>query len=420
MRVFYLTTEFPYPPSAGGRVRSLAELRLLDSLPEVEALVVLSVKEDEVTAEHLTALSSELGKATLLQPIFHPVHLKRFPRHVPRVALIRALGRVPYLAAKWDNRRLRLALRAHLGQAGSGRFDVVYLDHLGMALYLPLVRKHAPGARVVLEQHNVESDFFGQFAAKQRGPVRLIAEDEHRLAQRFERETLAAVDATVAISADDARTFAGMAGGKPAHLVPQVVRFTRRPYAPVSPPQLLYVGSLAWHPNVAGLDWFCREVWPKLRGSAPELTLNIIGSGLPLADGQPVVPDAWKARGIVTHGFVADLAPFEARAAAMIAPIAGGSGVRIKLLEGFRAGLPVITTRAGAAGLPLENDRELLIADDPRQFAAGTLAIVRDPGAQGIGARLRESAYAYLEEHHSVPVAQEAMRRALGLTAPPR
>ncbi len=409
MRVFYLTTEFPYPPSAGGRVRSLAELRLLDSLPEVEALVVLSVQEDEVTAEDLAALSRELGKATLLQPIFHPVHLKRFPRHVPRVALVRAFGRVPYLAAKWDNRRIRLALRAHLT---SGRFDVVYLDHLGMALYLPLVRKYAPGARVVLEQHNVESDFFGQFAAKQRGPVRLLAEDEHRLAQRFERETLAAVDATVAISADDARTFAAMAGGKTAQLVPQVVRFARRPYAPVSPPQLMYVGSLAWHPNVAGLDWFCREVWPRLRESAPELTLNIIGSGLPLADGQPVVPEAWKARGIVTHGFVADLAPFEARAAAMIAPIAGGSGVRIKLLEGFRAGLPVITTRAGAAGLPLENDRELLIADDPKELAAGTLAVVRD---LAMGTRLREAAYAYLETHHSVAVAQEAMRRALGL-----
>lgn len=408
MRVFYLTTEFPYPPTAGGRVRSLAELRLLDSLPEVEALVVLSVQEDPVKAEDVAALSREVRKATLLQPIFHPVHLKRFPSHLPRVALVRALARVPYLAAKWDNRRLRLALRAHLG---SGRFDVVYLDHLGMALYLPLVRKHAPGARVVLEQHNVESDFFGQFAAKQRGPFRLLADDEHQLAQRFERQTLSSVDATVAISAADARAFTAMSG-KPAELVPQVVRFTRRPYAPVSPPQLLYVGSLAWHPNVQGLDWFCRDVWPILRERAPELTLDIIGSGLPLDNGQPVVPEAWRAPGIITHGFVADLEPFEARAAAMIAPISGGSGVRIKLLEGFRAGLPVITTRAGAAGLPLETDRELVIADDPRVFADGTLAVVRDPER---ASRLREAAYTYLDAHHSSAVAQVAMRRALGL-----
>ena len=413
MRVFYLTTEFPYPPTAGGRVRSLAELRLLDSLPEVEALVVLSVQEEPVRAEDLAALSRDVRKATLLQPIFHPVHLKRFPRHVPRVALLRALARVPYLAAKWDSRRLRLALRAHLD---SGRFDVVYLDHLGMALYLPLVRKHAPTARVVLEQHNVESDFFAQFAARPRSPlslVGLVAAGEHQLAQRFERETLAAVDATVAISADDARAFAAMSG-KPAELVPQVVPFERRPYAPVTPPQLLYVGSLGWHPNVEGLDWFCRAVWPILRERAPELTLNIIGSGLPLDDGQPVVPEAWRARGIVTHGFVADLAPFEARAAAMIAPISGGSGVRIKLLEGFRAGLPVITTKAGAAGLPLQSDRELVVADEPERFAAETLSVVREPAR---ATRLREAAYTYLDAHHSAAVAQQAMRRALGLPA---
>jgi glycosyltransferase involved in cell wall biosynthesis len=178
----------------------------------------------------------------------------------------------------------------------------------------------------------------------------------------------------------------------------------------------VYVGSLAWHPNVQGLDWFCRDVWPILRERAPELTLNIIGSGLPLAEGKPVVPQAWRARGIVTHGFVADLAPFEARAAAMIAPISGGSGVRIKLLEGFRAGLPVITTRAGAAGLPLETDRELLIADDPRVFAEETLSVVRDPAR---ATRLRDAAYTYLDAHHSIAVAQQAMRRALGIQVPP-
>jgi glycosyltransferase involved in cell wall biosynthesis len=96
----------------------------------------------------------------------------------------------------------------------------------------------------------------------------------------------------------------------------------------------------------------------------------------------------------------------------MIAPISGGSGVRIKLLEGFRAGLPVITTTAGAAGLPLESDRELLVADDPLRFADGALAVVRDAAR---ATRLREAAYAYLEAHHSVAVAQQAMRRALGL-----
>jgi glycosyltransferase involved in cell wall biosynthesis len=414
MRVLYVTTEFPWPPSAGGRVRSLAELRLLHSLPEVTRLLVLTLAEDPVNRDDVSALSKELPRAELLAPIFHPIHLKRFPRHVPRVALVRALARVPYLAAKWDGRAIRRSLVHHLSKE---TFDVVYIDHLGMARYLPEIRKCQPRARVVLEQHNVESDFFGQFAAKKHGAVGIVARDEHRLAVRFERDTMRAVDAVVAISTDDARTFKTLAGID-AVVVPQIVPFVRRDYAPSAPPELLYVGSLAWHPNVAGLDWFCRDVWPLLHARAPEITLSIVGSGLQKnASGKPIVPVAWQLPGITTHGFVQELAPYEARATAMIAPISGGSGVRIKLLEGFRAGLPIVTTKAGAAGLPLEDGRELFIADDPKIFADRVIELAR-PGegtaaAHALAERLRVSAYTYLETHHGLEVAQNAIRRAI-------
>ena len=407
MRVFYVTTEFPFPPTAGGRMRSLAELRLLHSLPEVTRLLVFSLAEDAVSAADQRALSTELPKAELLEPVFHPVHLKRFLHRVPRVALVRALSRVPYLAAKWDGRAVRRALIRHLSRE---TFDAVYLDHLGMARYLPEIRRLQPGARVILEQHNVESDFFAQYATTKRGALGVVARAEHRLASRFERDTMRAVDAVVAISQDDARAFEQLAG-VPAVVVPQVVRFAREPYQPASPAVLLYVGSLAWHPNIAGLDWFCREVWPELRGRAPEITLSIVGSGLRTdANGAPLVPPEWRRPGITTHGFVPELAPYERRAAAMIAPIIGGSGVRIKLLEGFRAGLPVITTRAGAAGLALDDDRQLFITDDPRKYAERVLDVIRDPR---IAERLRDAAYTYLDAHHSLEVAQNAMRRAI-------
>ena len=153
---------------------------------------------------------------------------------------------------------------------------------------LPAARPRARSrsARVVLEQHNVESDFFGQFAAKQRGPVplrrrrRAPAGAALRAARRSPRWT-----ATVAISADDARAFSAMSG-KPAELVPQVVRFTRRPYrAGVAASAPLRREPRLAPQRTAGLDWFCRDGWPHLRERAPELTLNIIGSGLRLENG---------------------------------------------------------------------------------------------------------------------------------------
>ena len=102
-----------------------------------------------------------------------------------------------------------------------------------MARYLPLVKKVRPKARVVLDQHNVESDFFKQFAEKQRGPKRLVAKAEASCASRFERRVMQAADAIVAISNEDAKHFRALAAVEP-YVVPVVLPFERRTRTPPS------------------------------------------------------------------------------------------------------------------------------------------------------------------------------------------
>ena len=411
MRVFYLTTELPFPPTGGGRVRSLAELRLLASLHEVEAVRVFAVQEGDVSATDAHALETEVPKTTVAPLVFHPIHIWRHPRHVPRLVAVRLGRRVPYLAAKWDGRAVRKALASELD---ASRYDVVYIDHLGMAVYLRLIRRVAPWARVVLEQHNVESDFFEQFAKDKRGLARPLARLEWGSARAFEAATMRKVDAVVAISRGDASVFGDLAAVR-AHVVPQVVRYEPRAWSPASPAEVGYVGSLAWRPNALGLDWVCGEVWPRVRTMAPELTLSIVGSGLPEGPGGPLVPAAWRVDGVRTVGFARDLAPFEARWSLMIAPVFGGSGVRIKLLESFRAGVPVVTTPDGAAGLDVVDGRELFIASTPAEFAARVVEVARSREVQE---RLRRGGYAYLDRAHAPALAEAAMRGALGLGSP--
>ena len=173
MRVVYLTTEFPWPATSGGPVRTLSQLRIVASLPEVDSVTLLSVREKDVPAAHVDALEHAFdseptakGKLKVVPPIFHPIHLFDFKKYVPRVVALRLLG-VPYLAGKWDSRDLRQAFRDELERIQP---DVVYLDHLGMARYLADVRSVCPRARTVLDQHNVESDFFKQFADEKDRP----------------------------------------------------------------------------------------------------------------------------------------------------------------------------------------------------------------------------------------------------------
>lgn len=408
MHVIHLTTEFPWPATSGGPVRTLSQLRVLASLPEVDAITIVSVAEHRVGEADLASLAAAVPKLRVVPPVFHPIHLWEFPRYVPRVVALRALG-VPYLAGKWDSRPLREVLRRELARAA---VDVVYVDHLGMVSNLRDVSSVPARARTVLDQHNVESDFFEQFAGASRGPRKVVAADEHRAARRFERRALRAVDAVIAISSDDARRFANLAGVD-AHVVPVVVRSVRKARSRVDHPHFCYVGNLRWRPNVAGLDWLCREVWPLIRARHAKATLEIAGVGLPVERGRPVAPDAWKVPGVETVGFLHDLEPLYDRSLAMLAPVFGGSGVRLKLLEGFRAGMPLVTTTDGASGLQVRDGRELLVADDAEGFADRVARIVEDADLR---ARLRADAYGYLEQRHSLVAAQRAMRAALGLS----
>lgn len=422
MRVLYVTTEFPWPSLHGGRVRSLSQLRLLSGLPEVSTLRLFSLREVAVSQADQRALRQHCGqpdKLELVEPVWHPIHLRQHRRAFAEVAVRRVTQGLPYLLGKWLSRDVDAALRRELCPTGQPPWDVVYIDHLAMAVYLPLIRQVCPRARVVLECHNVESEFFAQFAAQRSWPLRLVAEREAALAAQHEARLVAQVDAVVAISQRDADALRALVWDRRQQavwplVVPPTVELQPVELLDTLPPRVVYVGNLTWHPNVAGLDWLCQKVWPLVRAQRPEATLTIAGSGLSQqADGSLAVPSGWRGDGIDVVGFVPALRDFVQGAAAMAAPVFGGSGVRIKLLDSLRLGVPTVTTHDGASGLPLHDDQELLISDDADGFAARLVRLC-DDGA--LRRRLVQAGLTFLRTHHSQARAERGLRLALGLT----
>jgi polysaccharide biosynthesis protein PslH len=407
LRILFVFPDLVWPAVRGGRLRAFSQLRVITSLPEVQCVRLFSLRDVEFEAEHREALTRALPKLDVLDPVFHPIHLLSHPRYVPRVAWLRLANGVPYLAGKWESPTVRRALERELLDH---RFDVVWIETLGAARYLPLVRGLQPRARVVLDMQNVESDIWAQFARRQRLAAKLVAEAEFRAARRFEREALSASDAIGAISTDDARAFRALAG-PPAITVPQVVPFIRRSGTPQGH-RLCYVGYLPWRPNARGLDWFLTKVWPRVRARLPEATLDVAGWGLPTTSrNAPIVPNMWRVPGVAMLGFLPDLTPLYGRSAATVVPVLGGSGVRMKLLEAFSHGVPVVATPDGAAGLPIQPGREVFVEADPGAFAARVVDLVTSAAQQE---RMRDEAYSFLERHHGLSAAQEAMRGLLG------
>lgn len=136
---------------------------------------------------------------------------------------------------------------------------------------------------------------------------------------------------------------------------------------------LLFLGSFRHLPNQEALTWFLREVFPKVRADEPRARLVVIGSDPPPRHSLP------EAEAIDLIGFVEDVrVPLE-EYSVFVCPILSGSGVRVKLLEAFAAGIPVVSTRLGAEGLADKDGDLCALADDAPSFAAHIVKLLRDP-----------------------------------------
>jgi glycosyltransferase involved in cell wall biosynthesis len=146
-----------------------------------------------------------------------------------------------------------------------------------------------------------------------------------------------------------------------------------------------------WPPNVEGMRWFAEEVWPRLRERLPEARLTLIGKN------PPEDLRAWGRREDVdVPGYVADLTPYLAETAVFIVPLWAGGGMRVKIVDAWCWGLPVVSTAIGAEGITIRAGENLLIADTAAEFAQ---AVERVFGDAGLQARLRANGRRWAEEH---------------------
>ena len=379
-------------------------------MDSIGKITLLTLSETPVGNDRLQALEREVPKVRAEPPVVQPTHMRRSPAHLPRLLRLRLKG-IPYLVAKCDNASMHALIERVLG---AETYDVIYVGHLGMATYLARIRCLAPTARVILEEHNVEWAIFDQLAPTFRLGLRQAAKWEAWSLRGYERRALRAVDSVIAISDADAEAFRLFAA-TPAIVVPTYVEPGPPREESTRAPSLAYTGTLAWQPNSRGLDWFCKEVWPRVRERVRDATLTIAGPGLGRrADGSLAVPVNWDLPGISTVGYVDDLEEVYRNSVAVIAPIVGGSGVRMKLLESMRAGMPTVTTKDGAAGLDVEDGREMLITDDSARFAEGVVRLLSD---EGLRAKIRAAGYEYLRTHHSIAAARTRLEKALAVRA---
>ncbi|MFL6132379.1 MAG: glycosyltransferase family 4 protein, partial [Nocardioidaceae bacterium] len=161
----------------------------------------------------------------------------------------------------------------------------------------------------------------------------------------------------------------------------------------LSGPVLLMVGLLTYEPNRDAASFFAAEVFPLVRKRYPKAVFRVVGR----YDVEENVAAFRNLPGVSVAGEVPDLTAELGRAAVVVVPIRFGGGTRIKILEAFAHGIPVVTTTVGAEGLEVENGRHLVVADQADDIAQACLRLFDDPAIRSAlaaeGMALWESRY---------------------------
>lgn len=289
-------------------------------------------------------------------------------------------------------------------------FDIVQLEGLALAEYLPVIRYNTK-APVVMRAHNVENLIWKSVARHEKNLLRkwYLGNLARRL-KRYELSHLNAYDGLVPITESDAQYFLSHGCTIPMLPLPTGLELSAYHHNGAAPRDHVFMlASWDWAPNQEGLRWFLDYVWPEVKRRLPDLRLVLAGRNAPQSLRKVQAP------GVEFLGEVESSPEFLGRNGVMVVPLLSGSGLRIKIVEAMAAGVPTITTTIGAHGIDAVAGKHLLVADDPMTFAE---TIVHCIGNRQLQAELAKNAADFALNHYDI---RSATKRLLafyqGLTA---
>jgi glycosyltransferase involved in cell wall biosynthesis len=140
-------------------------------------------------------------------------------------------------------------------------------------------------------------------------------------------------------------------------------------------PIVLFIGTISYQPNKDGIHWFHTKVWPGLKARFPGIKWFIVGR-FPSID---VLNLAETDQSIEIHADVVSTQPFLDMADVAICPLMTGSGTRLKILEAFSAGVPMVSTHLGAEGIEAKHGETIYLADTPIEFERAIAELIESP-----------------------------------------
>jgi len=356
MKIIFLSPWFPYPPVNGSKIRIF---NLIKSLASRHSVELISFVRDGEQVDHrgITDLCASIQTINWVE--FQPKRLK---------ALSGFLADVPRSVYDTYSREMEINVMQSIQTCTP---DLVIASELGTAPYAQKIR-HAP---TILE--DIE---FGSIWEKWAEADKALLRIRHGLTwfktHCYIYKLLKHFTACTVVSSYE-KFFLDQSfpDQNRIHVLPNGVDLEN--FQPDSEQSventIIYNGSLMFSANFDAIKYFLEQIYPQVKSQIPDVFLSITGSYQGVDISGLCIDDTVKLT-----GFLPDIRPAITKSWAVVVPLRTGGGTRIKILEAMALGTPVISTYKGAEGLEVTPEKNILLADDPADFARQTIRLLQD------------------------------------------
>ena len=358
MKALFLTNLYPYPLNSGGAIHSYTILKALSDIGCDIDLLCFKEKSEDVT-EGIECISS----ATF---ILHKIITANNKLSMILKCFASLFTLEPFIVFKFRSNEMKKALKKQLK---SSDYDFVYIDHFNLGVYYRTIKKYISSKNnsIILNEHNCEYKIMETNYMQENNLLKkcFFALETFKVKQ-YEIKLIENVDFTTVLTEEDYLDLKRVVKKDFKHaIIP--VGIPKKPVKEVKNVadgcrlKLLFVGTLTWEPNNHGICWFVKNVMPLLNEKAE---LTIVGRN----PSKELTTLCEKNTAVKILGFVDNLDKVYDDCDVMIAPIFIGSGQKVKVMEAFSRGCPVISTDFAVKGIPHTDGEDVIIANNAEEF----------------------------------------------------
>lgn len=402
MKILFLTTLMPYPSNDGGKIKTYNTLSVLGKDNEID---VVCFHEEAISEEQLQKMQAVCSG---FFPFEREITASTHKKTTALLCLKSLFVRAPYVMFKYYDKRVKAFLDKQLSNT---KYDLIYLDHLQMSIYLPYLLKYK--LPIVLDEHNCESVIlYRRIEQVHNLLAKAFYHIEYRKLKRFERDSVTTASRVIVLSSEDKKLLEKLCGivlQDKCYQMPIMVQKQKRKdigdFNHKKHTNILFLGTLTWEPNNNGMIWFANNILSVL--DKEQFDVYIVGKN----PSEQLKKLASGYDNVHVEGFVRDVEPYFEKCDYMVVPLFIGSGQRVKIIESFARGFPVIATSIGAEGLEYQNEKNILIADTREAF----LEAIQKMNNSEIYCHIAENSYQLYEEFYSEAALQEKIRKSIRL-----